>query len=186
VTSWRKPNQDRIEAGLYELLVTERLERRLAGIADAEARTRPVDAADQPHVLARHIETAVNKALAAAGDPDRRLAIVNTLLRTLEDTSGTVTKPVSQLLSVLRPVVPGLAALEDVRPATPLSDAALLTNTRGEPSLGSELRAELDSSDGVDLLCAFVAVHNVGGVGYWSALPQWAKREVAFCASTEV
>ena len=37
-----------------------------------------------------------------------------------------------------------------------MSEAALLTNTRGEPSLGSELRAELDSCDEVDLLCAFV------------------------------
>ena len=37
-----------------------------------------------------------------------------------------------------------------------MADAALLTNTRGEPSLGSELRAELDTCDEVDLLCAFV------------------------------
>ncbi len=37
-----------------------------------------------------------------------------------------------------------------------MAEAALLTNTRGEPSLGSELRAELDTCDEVDLLCAFV------------------------------
>ena len=43
-----------------------------------------------------------------------------------------------------------------MRPATPLSEAALLTNTRGEPNLGSELKAELDTADEVDLLCAFV------------------------------
>ena len=42
------------------------------------------------------------------------------------------------------------------RPATPLSDAALLTNAHGEPSLGHEIRSELDSADQVDLLCAFV------------------------------
>ncbi len=100
-----------MEPGLYEQLVTEGLERRLARIKDAEARTRPVDTADQPHVLARHIETAVHKALAATGDPERRLAIVNTLLSTLEDTSGTVTKPASQLLSVLPPVRPGYGCL---------------------------------------------------------------------------
>ena len=42
-----------------------------------------------------------------------------------------------------------------------MSEAALLTNTRGEPSLGSELRAELDSCDEVDLLCAFVKWHGL-------------------------
>jgi len=42
------------------------------------------------------------------------------------------------------------------RPKTPLNDAALLTNAHGEPSLASELKAEIDSADSVDLLCAFV------------------------------
>ena len=36
---------------------------------------------------------------------------------------------------------PEAMAFEDVRTATPLSEAALLTNTRVESSLGSELRA---------------------------------------------
>lgn len=34
--------------------------------------------------------------------------------------------------------------------------AALLTNAFGEPSIGHEVRSELDSADQVDLLCAFV------------------------------
>jgi superfamily II DNA or RNA helicase/HKD family nuclease len=81
---------------------------------------------------------------------------VNALLSALEEASDSVTKPASQLLAVLGPARPGATALEDVRPATPLSEAALLTNSHGEPNLGSELRAELDSCDEVDLLCAFV------------------------------
>src|SRR6185312_1873548 len=44
---------------------------------------------------------------------------------------------------------------------TPLSDAALLTNAHGEPSLGAELRAELATADRVDLLCAFVKWHGL-------------------------
>ena len=42
------------------------------------------------------------------------------------------------------------------RPKTPLDEAALLTNAHGEPSLAAELRAEIDSADSIDLLCAFV------------------------------
>ncbi len=52
-------------------------------------------------------------------------------------------------------------SIAEVRPRTPLSDAALLTNAHGEPSLGAELRAELDTSDTVDLLCAFVKWHGI-------------------------
>ena len=42
------------------------------------------------------------------------------------------------------------------RPKTPLNDAALLTNAPDEPSLAAELKAEIESADSVDLLCAFV------------------------------
>ncbi len=41
------------------------------------------------------------------------------------------------------------------------SEAALLTNTKGEPSLGAEVRAELDTADEVDLLIAFVKWHGL-------------------------
>ena len=88
----------------------------------------------------------MHKALAATADPQRRLTIVNTLLSTLGETSDAVTRPASQLLAVRGAAGPGASAFEDVRPATPLSAAALLTNAHGEPSLGSELRAELDTA----------------------------------------
>ncbi len=42
------------------------------------------------------------------------------------------------------------------RPKTPLNDAALLTNAPDEPSLAAELKAEIESADRIDLLCAFV------------------------------
>ena len=62
----------------------------------------------------------------------------------------------AQLLSLARPASPGVVARRVTRPSTPLADAALLTNSHGEPSMGAELRAELDTADSVDLLCAFV------------------------------
>lgn len=63
-------------------------------------------------------------------------------------------------MSVLSPPGPGVVTISS-RPATPLSEASLLTNATGEPSLGAELRAELDSADEVDLLCAFVKWHGL-------------------------
>jgi hypothetical protein len=54
-----------MERGLYEQLITVGLQSRLAAIDADEARTRMVDTGDQPHVLARHLETAVQRVLAA-------------------------------------------------------------------------------------------------------------------------
>ena len=42
------------------------------------------------------------------------------------------------------------------RPLTPLLDTTLLTNARGEPSVGHELRAEVHSTDAIDVVMAFI------------------------------
>jgi superfamily II DNA or RNA helicase/HKD family nuclease len=46
-------------------------------------------------------------------------------------------------------------------PQIPLSQIYLLTNNKGEPSLGSEIRAELQSADAVDIVMSFVMKQGV-------------------------
>jgi superfamily II DNA or RNA helicase/HKD family nuclease len=82
------------------------------------------------------------------------------MVNLLAEPDRAVEAPASQLLHLSRQGRPGQVAMT-TRPATPLSDAALLTNASGEPNLGSELRAELQSSDETDLLCAFVKWHGL-------------------------
>jgi hypothetical protein len=82
--------------------------------------------------------------------------LANALLAAIGGAVDPITEPVRQLLTVRQQAGPGLATRFHDRPKTPLIDAALLTNAHGEPSLASELKAELDSADSVDLLCAFV------------------------------
>ncbi|POX65026.1 DUF3427 domain-containing protein [Streptomyces sp. Ru62] len=48
-----------------------------------------------------------------------------------------------------------------MRPLTPLSETALITNAPNDPSLGTELRAELATADRIDLLCAFVKWYGI-------------------------
>ena len=67
-----------------------------------------------------------------------------------------VEDPTRQLHAVRRPPAPGHVSRYGSRPKTPLGEAALLTNAHGEPSLAAELKAEIDSADSIDLLCAFV------------------------------
>jgi superfamily II DNA or RNA helicase/HKD family nuclease len=151
----------RVDLGLQESLVTGGLAARLAELTGLDVKIERVDDADVPHVLARHVSQVVQHELEATQDPERRLALVNGILRTVQDASTEVSEPARQLLRLVEKARPGSLPYADVRPATPLSEAALLTNATGEPSLGAELRAEIDTADKVDLLCAFVKWHGL-------------------------
>ena len=145
-----------MEEGFYELLVTSKLRASLEGSTFDEL---PVDAADEPHVVARHVAAIVERHLESVRDREHRIQTVNAILAALEPAEAIET-PTRQLASVR--AVDGFGTERyRSRPKTPLSDAALLTNARDEPSLAAELRAELASADSVDLLCAFVRWHGV-------------------------
>ncbi|WP_328910360.1 DUF3427 domain-containing protein [Streptomyces sp. NBC_00234] len=152
-------------AGLYETLITHRLEARLKEF-DA-AGWRAIDATvgqeSTPHVLARHIGDTVRQLLQRLSPAEQVLA-ANHILESLNTIEGTtqwvdlVADGPRQLLAVAEQEAPGVYA---IRPATPLSDTALITNSPDDPSLGFELRAELATADRVDLLCAFVKWHGL-------------------------
>jgi superfamily II DNA or RNA helicase/HKD family nuclease len=142
--------------GLYESLLTRRLQAMLDEVTGLTSATVSVDNAEQPEVLARHVRDAVLRSLSAEPNVDRRRDMVNALLQRLGADGDQLAVSPSQLFSLVAHAAPGSPARNTNRPATPLSDAALLTNAHGEPSLGHEIRSELDSADQVDLLCAFV------------------------------
>ncbi|MER5176929.1 DUF3427 domain-containing protein [Streptomyces sp. NPDC002896] len=152
-------------AGLYEQLITVRLEQRLkelAGIGWRPLRDR-VGEESVPHVLAGHVASTVRRVL--QGIPaEERVYAANHILDSISTLDGArewvdlVADGPRQLLALTRQEAPGVYA---VRPATPLSDTALITNSPEDPSLGFELRAELATADRVDLLCAFVKWHGL-------------------------
>jgi HKD family nuclease len=145
--------------GVYESLRTTRLNEALDQLSDLTPRFALVENADEPHVLARHVAAAVERALVQEPDPARRLTLVNDLLRRVAAADEQLAGVAEQLVVLTREAAPGVYRLE--RPVTPLSSAALLTNAPEEPSLGAELRAELGSADRVDLLCAFIRWHGI-------------------------
>jgi len=145
--------------GVYEAIRTPQIDRAIAGDPSWLPEFSPVAHAEAPTVLARHVSAAVARVLAAEGDSDRRLAVVNDLLALLEEDGSNVGTALSQLVSLRREG--SLNPTAPVRPLTPLSDAALLTNARNEPSLSAELRAEIASADRIDLLCAFIKWHGL-------------------------
>ncbi|MGC5654909.1 UNVERIFIED_CONTAM: DUF3427 domain-containing protein [Kocuria sp. CPCC 205315] len=112
-----------------------------------------MDDADSPHVLSRYLAHRINahlESVPAQARVDEANRILALLDQKPDDTLHIAPGP-RQLLSV---APDGGKPLR--RPTTPLSDAALLTNTPHEPQVGREIAKELESADGVDLLIAFV------------------------------
>lgn len=125
--------------GIYELLATERLIASLAEAPELEPHFRPIDDEDTADVLSRHVADAVRKAMAAAKPADR-IALANHLLHELR-LNDRITDASSQLHFLHRPDTLQRPQLR--RPTTKLSDSALLTNSKDDPNLAAELRAEM-------------------------------------------
>ena len=149
-----------MEQGIYERLVTAQLRRELDQLAHGHHRG-DVAEGDLPEVLARHAGDVIRRRLATVRSSEQRLRLVNGVIDHLDALTDEVLAPPQQLLAVDGPSGPGVHGPGPARPATPLSDAALLTNARGEPNLGAEIRAEMASADEVDLLIAFVKWHGL-------------------------
>ncbi|MCX4236378.1 DUF3427 domain-containing protein [Streptomyces ortus] len=154
------------DAGVYEQLITQSLHGRIEQLEASgwKAVHEEVSAESAPHVLARHVAEAVGRRLSRL-PPDKRVAAVNQILSSLDESApepdeavGAVIDGPRQLLSLAEQEAPGVYAL---RPLTPLSETALITNASDDPSLGAELRAELSTADSVDLLCAFVKWYGI-------------------------
>ena len=150
-----------VEPGVYESLLTARLKQLLEASVDQVADLKDVDQAEQPQVIARHLAKLIERALASARTPEARITLARDILSVLPDPDAVqeaLDDGDSDRVQRLNAVMP--AGITDssryVRPATPFSDTALMTNAREEPTLAAELRAELASADQVDLLLAFV------------------------------
>ncbi|NDL60400.1 hypothetical protein [Phytoactinopolyspora mesophila] len=146
--------------GVYEALRTVALDRELESADGVVPDLQPVDREAAADVLARHIATLVRRAVEAEPDTGRRVALVNKITEHLNADDDALPGTIEQLLELSS--ADPVAGRTWPRPVTPLSDAALLTNSPGEPALSAELRAELASADRVDLLCAFIRWHGLG------------------------
>jgi superfamily II DNA or RNA helicase/HKD family nuclease len=156
-----------LEPGLYEALVTAALSQRIADLpaATVSPELRPLADADASDRLSRQVAAAVARAIEDVPENDRAKLganITDQLLELLAQLSKAVDRdtdipldPPQVLASILRKKPDGSADVLDA-PLTPLLDTTLLTNSRGEPTVGHELRAEVHSSDAIDIVMAFV------------------------------
>lgn len=160
-------------AGIYETLLTEALAAELqalaTGLRERREKLRPAEAADR---LSLHVARTI-KRLVEAVDEKHRVALgvkltrylVSRLLHVSEahlpGASGAVTsadRPTQpgEILQAIERVLPDGSSDSIRPPLIPLLDTAILTNAPGEPTVGSQLLAEIHSADSVDLVMAFI------------------------------
>ena len=137
-----------------------------------------------PHQLAVHVGGLLRHALTQAKTPEKQVELVQRVIAAL-GADYAPDLPVSEpgrpgRLRTLQEIRPAASPVKErlARPATPLSEVALLTNAVGEPSIGAEIRDELASADRVDLLCAFVKWHGLRTLE--KQLASLAERQVPF------
>src|SRR5690606_19790787 len=118
-------------------------------------------------VVAHHLVPLLRRAIASQPAETRVKAAVelaNDIIALLArhagravDAEADAVAEVAELLLAVTPTgtLPGEVTVPP-RPTAPLSASDLLTNARGEPSIGHEIVLELASADRVDLICAFI------------------------------
>jgi superfamily II DNA or RNA helicase/HKD family nuclease len=160
-----QPNLPPLPLGLYDLVLDRLLEEQLAALGQDRVQTESeaLDPGDGYAALADHLHRAVREVLQGLTGPERlraQVGLCNRVVAVLQDTAGAHLAgralPVGarRLLSVRQAESSARPAPE--RPDTPPGSGCLLTGTRLDPSLVSQLRKELQTADRVDILCSFI------------------------------
>lgn len=151
-----------LKPGLYEQLVNSILRESLANLDPALVRTEALDDGDSHDVLAAYLQQVISSALKAYRGQDRlsqQVDVCNRIIRTLgsitdDHDAVAVAEEAQRLLSVAdESIVP--PAHPD-RPDTPLSRGCILTGTRLDPSLESQIRKEILTASRIDILVSFI------------------------------
>lgn len=140
--------------GLYDAVITTEIESELAG--KHTVLRHVLDSSNLDEYLSKHFADRLRGVIENLPDSISKLELVNKLLAEIGDESGVVA--VKEILRGVAGTATSNSAKIDVQPEIPLSELALLTNAKGDPSIGSELPKELLSADRVDILMAFVKV----------------------------
>lgn len=147
--------------GLYDHLLSAALEHQIQRLADPEtAVVGEVDPDDAHAAIAQYLERLLAASLSSVRgreSSERRRRLVGRLLDALAEELGpewsghlNLADPLRRLLAIHT----GPDGHE--RPDTPLARSALLTGTRLDPSLASQLSKEIAAADRVDILCSFI------------------------------
>ncbi|KGE04936.1 DUF3427 domain-containing protein [Pseudohaliea rubra] len=150
--------------GLYERVIDEGLSDALSNTSFDTQREK-LEPGDSHTILAQHLSDLIARALRSLPKRDQieqQRALVNQIIELLSsrDKGGFIgarlTSNVERLMAVTD------VGCHLARPDTPISETSLLTGTRLDPSLLSQIKQEMATADQVDILCSFI---KWGGIG---------------------
>lgn len=153
--------------GLYERLVSASLRLRLNQLSDPRlAVLGEIDSEEGHTAVAQHIERLLSASMATFRGQDaierqRRLAerVIAAIVQELGpewEGQYRLDDPLRRLLAIHVPSECTESGMNLPRPDTPLARSALLTGTRADPSLASQLCKEISAADRLDVLCSFI------------------------------
>ncbi|CAB4775584.1 MAG: DUF3427 domain-containing protein [Actinobacteria bacterium] len=158
-------NDAAIAIGLYDLLLTSGVAQQLIQIDPAlvtRQKLHPEEAAER---VALHLYRQVESVLSRVESGQRLEAgrrIVELVLEQLErlkagtDLRAEVIAGQGELLRAISRYLPDGSPQPIAEPLIPLVDTTLLTNAPGEPAVGTQINAEMDSADEISVLMAFI------------------------------
>jgi len=160
-------NDEKSKVGLYESIITDSLNQELdaLGGGSVSVQTQKIHPAEAGDRLALHLGKVVERALSTVSDQNRvdiGVRLVRELVASIQsavakaDVLGDQPVESNEFLSSILPFKPDGSIAEMGRPLTPLLDTTLLTNAPGEPRVGSQITTEIESSDRIDIVMAFI------------------------------
>ena len=159
-----------LHRGLHDALITHALAARLERLdASLTATERPLRREEAGDRLALHLSRCLMRAIDGLPERERVARGVELAQRVIEQIEQAVDADTSagdspldapldrgRMLQAIGRTLPNGQPETIALPLTPLLDTTLLTNAPGEPHVGKEIGAEIDSADRIDVVMAFV------------------------------
>ncbi len=164
-----------LKEGIYEEIITKKLKDELVSldIEDFDIEKEKMDVEEARKILAVYISGVTRRALKYVRDHERdqteallsQIRTCNDIIVTLSEKldekefkrlkiaeEGEILTSIYARMNDIRSIKPQKA----VRPVTPISQSSLFTGSHYEPNMLGELKKEIMSSDGIDLLVSFI------------------------------
>jgi superfamily II DNA or RNA helicase/HKD family nuclease len=156
---------DRLPTGLYEIIVTRAVETALTNVDHELIRRQSLRSAEAADRIAQLLARQVERALDAVPEADRVAVGVEVAHQLLTALAARLPRT-DPVLDAPRPPAEVLHSIGERRPdgsvhtaggpLIPLLDTTLLTNAPGEPTVRSQIDAEIASADSIDVVMAFI------------------------------
>ena len=166
----------KLKAGFYEQVINEHFAKQLEHIESRFKETEKIDQTEASIVLSSYLKDIVTQGLESAKDTgetegettglQRQIVLANKIIKLIQEETNNeelkeslVDKNGEELLTLLDSqntirVVDASARIP--RPQTSLSETSLFTGAKHEPQMFSELKAEINTCDRIDMLVSFI------------------------------